>query len=504
MFGVAVISCPNKPVICPTGFGTGVDPAFPIGNYSSEAPDVDLFIGRNTGFGTFRPPLGSVWQAAGCLGLATSSISQADADLQAANSWVNCISVQWPGTLTPDNPDGVTPGTDPPQFPPPSASIYGNEEQTAIALCPDGSEFSYTVEAGTYTSLDQAQSNQIAASVAIQQATIKRICMSELSSVIVCKDGSYSGTVTITDGAGAFFASVMPDPPADGLVATIPDPTTLNITGTPTASGDFNFTVRAENDEGDFMEKSFFITVIEILNATALPAGEKGTAYLEIFSTGAGGVSVVWSVVGGSIPPGLTLFPDGTLSGAPTSDGEFNFTVRATVTDDESGQVVACEKEFDLLIEDPVFDDLVWTEDSFSLTGTATGSWSPGNGGVGNDFTMEGTAPDTAGSRCTIQTQANMSYTGTGDVVPCKISLTVSNANGQLPDGSRTFVVRIPQGGSIVASISDADSKVDGTYEASFNLPATDTTVRVEVDIDVAQQISTTSSLTWSGSITVD
>src|SRR5258708_37413231 len=35
-----------------------------------------------------------------------------------------------------------------------------------------------------------------------------------------------------------------------------------------------------------------------------------------------------WSAGGGSIPPGLTLSPDGSVSGTPTTSGDFTFTVQ--------------------------------------------------------------------------------------------------------------------------------------------------------------------------------
>lgn len=37
-----------------------------------------------------------------------------------------------------------------------------------------------------------------------------------------------------------------------------------------------------------------------------------------------------WQVVQGELPPGITLFPDGTLDGMPTSVGDYEFTVKVT------------------------------------------------------------------------------------------------------------------------------------------------------------------------------
>jgi hypothetical protein len=58
-------------------------------------------------------------------------------------------------------------------------------------------------------------------------------------------------------------------------------------------------------------------------------AGTVGVPYSYTFTTGGTGSPSV-SVVAGSLPPGLALSPSGTLTGTPTSAGDFSFTVRAT------------------------------------------------------------------------------------------------------------------------------------------------------------------------------
>ena len=42
---------------------------------------------------------------------------------------------------------------------------------------------------------------------------------------------------------------------------------------------------------------------------------------------------ITWSVTGGSLPPGLTMAANGTISGTPTAEGSFTFTVTATDAD---------------------------------------------------------------------------------------------------------------------------------------------------------------------------
>ena len=63
---------------------------------------------------------------------------------------------------------------------------------------------------------------------------------------------------------------------------------------------------------------------------TQLPEGTVGLAYAQTFTALRGTNPITFSLVGGSLPPGLTLLPNGSLSGTPTSVGDFSFLVRAT------------------------------------------------------------------------------------------------------------------------------------------------------------------------------
>jgi hypothetical protein len=66
------------------------------------------------------------------------------------------------------------------------------------------------------------------------------------------------------------------------------------------------------------------------VTTTTLSNGTVGTAYSAAESAVGGTPPYSWSLVSGSLPPGLALSSTGTISGTPTLEGNFAFTVKAT------------------------------------------------------------------------------------------------------------------------------------------------------------------------------
>ena len=101
------------------------------------------------------------------------------------------------------------------------------------------------------------------------------------------------------------------------------------LSGTPAAAGAFNFTVLATNAYGSTNRVyDLLIGALPVFTTTnPLPNGQVGSAYsLQIAALG----DPIFSLFAGSLPGGLNLATNGLLSGTPTVDGAFNFTVRAT------------------------------------------------------------------------------------------------------------------------------------------------------------------------------
>jgi hypothetical protein len=105
------------------------------------------------------------------------------------------------------------------------------------------------------------------------------------------------------------------------------------ISGTPTALGKSDFTVRFQDAAGNVGTRALSILVTEfgaIIATTALPNGVASVPYatqLHTVDNRAG----AWSIATGSLPPGLTLTPStGVISGTPAGPAVSDFTVRFT------------------------------------------------------------------------------------------------------------------------------------------------------------------------------
>lgn len=139
----------------------------------------------------------------------------------------------------------------------------------------------------------------------------------------------YSKTMTASGGVGPYTFIV--------LNGTLPNGLTLSsngvLSGTPTTEGIFSFTIQATDTRGCTGKRQYTISVkcqAITLRPTSLPAGTIGHFYSKTFTVHGGNEPITYSIETGTLPDGLTLSPDGVLSGIPTVEGFFTFTVLAT------------------------------------------------------------------------------------------------------------------------------------------------------------------------------
>ena len=189
-----------------------------------------------------------------------------------------------------------------------------------------------------------------------------------------------------------------------------------NLFGTPLVSGTYNFSVKASNSYGED-EREFVLNVYakpKITTGATLKSGTLGTSYTVTLKA-EGTAKLKWSLKKGSLPDGLSLkSSSGKITGTPTKEGTFKFTVRVK---NDYGQ------------DSKNFSITVGTKPSFS-TKTLT------NGTVGKNYSL------------------TMKAKGTK-------SFTWSICSGALPDGLKL--------NSSTGKISGTPKK-EGVYEFKVKL----------------------------------
>jgi hypothetical protein len=172
--------------------------------------------------------------------------------------------------------------------------------------------------------------------------------------------------------------------------------------------GTHQITLIAADSRNATSSASIGITVAGLLTitTTSLPDGAVGAAYDAPLEASGGTGTYVWSLSEGSLPAGLQLTPDGSVSGAPTAAGTAAFTVRVV-----SGEVSATQA-FTITI-------------GVATTTTAITSDDPDPSQVGEAVAVGYSVTSSGG-------------TPTGDVV---VSDGVDSCAGTVTDGGCTLVL---------------------------------------------------------------
>jgi hypothetical protein len=174
-----------------------IDDANSLGNYSSEDPDRFLFRSSYFPNQIFDDDF-DIWLA--CDGYCVSTISQEDADLCAMNNALICER----------------------------SRQYINEQYTCYRTCPDGTQYSFTIPAGTFWATTQAQADALAQEWCNRYLTLtcesvdpnnpdppptpvfrlpkprgKRECNDALTIEVICVDGKKGASIPKCDVMGA-------------------------------------------------------------------------------------------------------------------------------------------------------------------------------------------------------------------------------------------------------------------------------------------------------------
>lgn len=137
----------------------------------------------------------------------------------------------------------------------------------------------------------------------------------------------YSSTFTVTGGASPFTYTA--------VASSLPPGLTLapggRLSGTPTRSGTYAFTVTVADSESPpaTAQGGYVVKVAPIaVRTTALPAARHNRRYSQALAAWGGARPLTWTLTSGALPRGLKLSRSGVITGTPTRTGRFTFRVQ--------------------------------------------------------------------------------------------------------------------------------------------------------------------------------
>jgi hypothetical protein len=174
------------------------------------------------------------------------------------------------------------------------------------------------------------------------------------------------------------------------------------ISGTPLLMGTATFTVQyTENGSHLTATQQLSLTVVGVpptINTTALGDATRTQPYsAQLAVTGGPGT---WAVVSGSLPPGLSLSAGGMISGTPTAENTYSFTVAYTESDADAQ---SAQQALSIIVHSPSAPVITTTSLPAGVDGTAyaaqlqvtttnpvnaTGTWSLASGTLPSGLTL--------------------------------------------------------------------------------------------------------------------
>jgi hypothetical protein len=202
-------------------------------------------------------------------------------------------------------------------------TVFFNDQRACPFPCPDGTDFIWTVLAGTVVTPNQDLSNRIAAEIACARAAQFHLCLPTLQGA--CLNQAFSQLITM-GGQGAMTFTITAGALPPGMSLTTIGTKTAVIAGTPTSAGTFPFTLTVQDPNGNYVSKNYHFQVLGV-TPNPLPHPKKNSAYSQALSAVGGTGPYVFILELGALPDGLTLSEDGIISGTPTTEETSAFTI---------------------------------------------------------------------------------------------------------------------------------------------------------------------------------
>lgn len=212
-----------------------------------------------------------------------------------------------------------------------TVSLYSGTLPTGLTLSSNTLSGTPTT-AGTYSfTLKVADANGFystnAYSFTINPVPTISLTPTTLGSAVV--NVAYTQTFTASGGTAPYTFSVSGTFPP-GISG---NPSTGTLSGTPTSTGTYNFTITATDANGFTGSRAYSLVITAptlSISPGALSAGTVTLAYNQTFTTSGGSSPYTYTVTSGTLPTGITLSSSGVLSGTCNTAGTYSFTIKST------------------------------------------------------------------------------------------------------------------------------------------------------------------------------
>jgi 5'-nucleotidase len=211
-----------------------------------------------------------------------------------------------------------------------SWSLAGGSLPTGLTLYASGKITGTPTVAGTSTFTVKVTDSSSPKNTATHTVTLTVVPMAittaSLPDGLVQKVYS-SQTLKATGGKGTLAWSIGSGSLPTGMKIS-PSGT---ISGTPTVTGTFSFTVKVADSSTpkNTATKTYtFVIAPMSITTTSLPAGKVKSYYSQAIKAVGGKTAYTWSISSGALPPGLRLAVGvGSIYGTPTTAGSYTFTI---------------------------------------------------------------------------------------------------------------------------------------------------------------------------------
>jgi uncharacterized protein YhjY with autotransporter beta-barrel domain len=306
---------------------------------------------------------------------------------------------------------------------------------------------------------------------------------------------AYSQQFTASGGTASYSYTVSAGALPAGLAL---DPASGVLSGTPTASGSFSFSVRATDSStgtgAPFAKTQNYVLQVAVptiaVAPTTLPNPTAASAYSATITASGGIAPYTFSMSSGTLPNGLSLANDGSLTGTPTQSGPASFTVLASDTNGQTGT-----HTYNLTIGLP------------SLT-VAPASLPNGDVGVAYNQTLSATGGNAAYSFAitsgTQPTGLTLSSTGTLSGTPTApgiFSFTVTasdSTSGTAATGSTAYTVEIIDIPPLANPVSTTVAYNSSANPVTLNITGAPTSVAIATAPAHGTAIASGTSITYT------